>query len=475
MAYTDAEMMIATQIAYLNYNDKGNDRGKNVGELVESILKNNGTYDASTGTYVLKKGVTGVEKAQFETAQNIWKLSEQNNVVSWRQWKIVNRCNQEHGSGYYGCLIDTGDGGAIIGCRGSESCDLEQTVKDWVIADVGRVDNELTAQQADSTKYMEELYYGGYLDQYDHISLTGHSLGGSLATHSAISAPEGMQEKIDKVISFDGPGFSDEYLKAHKEQLGRVREKLNHYEWSWVGGLLNQPDGINDRVIKAHDDEEAAYINLPLWLQELLIKNGISPQDAEKIRKIAAIMPSFVRHHTRNVEFDGNGSVMDGDRGTLQKFTSPLSKNFENTKLPFLRKIDLWLMLYSILLCIGLDAYQNLEKLVRDLAGEIRKLYNDFLAMVVSGEYEVHTREIISISDELDETQKQLERIADEVQTIRRDLPYDSVSAYYYKNCLGKISGAIVSEGKKAKKLGDAANRAVLKYTKGDQNVQAVF
>ena len=101
MAYTDAEMMIATQIAYLNYNDKGNDRGKSVGELVESILKNNGTYDASTGTYVLKEGIIGVEKAQFETAQNIWKLSEQNNVVSWRQWKIVNRCDQEQGSGYY--------------------------------------------------------------------------------------------------------------------------------------------------------------------------------------------------------------------------------------------------------------------------------------------------------------------------------------------------------------------------------------
>lgn len=473
MAYTDAEMMIATQIAYLNYNDKGNDRGKNVGELVESILKNNGTYDASTGTYVLKKGVTGVEKAQFETAQNIWKLSEQNNVVSWRQWKIVNRCNQEQGSGYYGCLIDTGDGGAIIGCRGSESCDLEQTVKDWIIADVGRVDNELTAQQADATKYMEELYYGKYLDKYDHIALTGHSLGGSLATHSAISSPEGMQEKIDSVISFDGPGFSDEYLNAHKEQIDRVRDKLNHYEWSWVGGLLNQPDGINDRVIKAHDDEAAGDINLPLWVKMLLAKGGIPSEAVEKI--IGLIAPSLVRHHTRNVEFDKNGNIIDGDRGTLQKFTSPLSKDLENTDSLFQRGADIFLLLVSILISMGTEAYHDLEKLAKDIADKVRKLYSDFLSMVVSGEYEIHTKEMTSIADEMDDVQKKLDRIADEVQMIRRDLPYDSFSAYYYKNCLGKISGAIVSEGKKAKKLGDAANKAVVEYTKGDQRVQEVF
>ena len=473
MAYTDAEMMIATQIAYLIYNDKGNDRGKSVGVLVESILKNNGTYDASTGTYVLKEGITGVEKAQFETAQNIWKLSEQNNVVSWRQWKIVNRCDQEQGSGYYGCLIDTGDGGAIIGCRGSESCNTEQTVKDWIIADVGRVDNELTDQQADATKYMEELYYGKYLDKYDHISITGHSLGGSLAMHSAISAPEGMQDKIDRVTSFDGPGFSDEYLKAHKEGIERVKEKIDHYEWSWVGSLLNQPDGINNRIIKAHDDEESRDINLPLRLQALLIKAGIPPQVAEKM--VEEIAPSLVRHATKNVEFDENGNVIEGERGTLQKFTSPLSKDLENTDSIFRRGVDLSLLLVSILLCIGTEAYRDLEKLARDIASEVRKLYSNFISMVVSGEYEVHTREMSSISNEMDEFQKQLDRIAEEVQGLRRDLPYDSYSAFYYKNCLGKISRGIVSEGKKVKKLGNVTDKAVLKYTKGDQKVQEIF
>ena len=205
----------------------------------------------------------------------------------------------------------------------------------------------------------------------------------------------------------------------------------------------------------------------------LLAKGGIPSEAVEKI--IGLIAPSLVRHHTRNVEFDKNGNIIDGDRGTLQKFTSPLSKDLENTDSLFQRGADIFLLLVSILISMGSEAYHDLERLAKDIANKVRKLYSDFLSMVVSGEYEIHTKEMTSIADEMDEVQKKLDRIADEVQMIRRDLPYDSFSAYYYKNCLGKISGAIVSEGKKAKKLGDAANKAALEYTKGDQRVQEVF
>ena len=157
-SYKDAELMMATQVAYLNYSGNGRNSNENVGDLVDSILKKYGTYDSSTGEYTLKAGVSGEAKAQFNTARDIWSLSEQNNSVSWRQWKIVDSCNQEQGSGYYGCLIDTGDGNAIVGCRGSESYNAEQTIKDWGYADFGRVDNVCTDQQADATKYIEYLY-----------------------------------------------------------------------------------------------------------------------------------------------------------------------------------------------------------------------------------------------------------------------------------------------------------------------------
>ena len=75
MSYTDAEMLIATQIAYLNVN-ANNREAQNVEDIVQEILKRNGTYDSSTGQYIMNEGVSGVEKDQFETAQNILYLSE---------------------------------------------------------------------------------------------------------------------------------------------------------------------------------------------------------------------------------------------------------------------------------------------------------------------------------------------------------------------------------------------------------------
>ena len=448
-SYKDAELMMATQVAYLNYSGNGRNSNENVGDLVESILKNYGTYDSSTGQYTLKAGVSGEAKAQFNTAQNIWNLSEQNNSVSWRQWKIVDSYNQEQGSGYYGCLIDTGDGNAIVGCRGSESYNVDQTIKDWGYADLGRVDNVCTDQQADATKYMKYLYKK-YGKQYESFSMTGHSLGGGLATHSAITAPEGMQEKIDRVVSFDGPGFSDEYLKTHQKEIRRIKDKLEHFEWSWVGALLNQPDGIKDTVIKAHDDE--TKIN---------------------------IASKFFRHATENVEFDKDGNVIPSGRGNLQQYMGPLSKIFENCNNPLVRMMDvrimIWVLSQIAIIKLFEDLTNTLENIVDKVQEKVRELYNGYISLAVSGNYEIRTGEIMALTDDLDSVQGRLNQIADEVNMIRRDLPYDSLSAFYYKNCLRQVADGIVSEGKKSKKLARTAETAVGKYNQGDQRVQALF
>lgn len=449
MSYTDAEMLMATQVAYLNVNGNGRDMHENVGDLVDAVLKEYGDYNASTGTYTIKEGVDGIYKQQFETAQNIVNLSEQNNTVSWRHWTIVDACDREDTSGYYSCLIDTGDGDAIIGTRGSESYNSDQVMKDWVIADALRMNNELTDQQADATRYMEYLYQK-YGDRYDHFNLTGHSLGGSLSMHSAISAPEGMQDKIDQVISFDGPGFSDEYLRKHKEGLQRVRDKLAHYEYSWVGSLLNQPKGIHNRIVKAHDDQETDDV----------------------------FRSQLFRHHTRNVEFDADGNVQDGERGTLQSLMSVITKIQEN--IPWLWQIEHFnLFLCSILAAyvfsVGDQILQKLDEVVESVKEKANELYTSYLSLVVSGNYEIHTSEVCRMMDGLESAQIRMDRIADQVREIKRDLPYDSLSAFYYKSLLGNISNGIESEGKKADKISRVIDNAVRKYNQGDQKVSSIM
>ncbi len=449
MSYTDAEMLMATQVAYLNVDGNGRDMHVNVGDLVDAVLKQYGRYDASTGTYALKEGIDGIQKQQFETAQNIVNLSEQNNTVSWRHWTITDTCSREDTSGYYSCLIDTGDGNAIVGTRGSESYDSEQVLKDWVAADALRMNNELTDQQADATRYMEYIYKK-YGDRYEHFSLTGHSLGGSLSTHSAISAPEGMQDKIDQVISFDGPGFSDEYLKKYEGGISRVRNKLTHYEYSWVGSLLNQPKGIHNRIIKAHDDQESSDV----------------------------FLPQLVRHHTRNIEFDANGNVQDGERGFLQTSLSLISKTQENA--PWVWQFThfksfLLSIMAAYIFSVGEQVLKKLSEVVETVKEKANELYNAYLSLSVSGNYEVHMSEIGRMMDDLERAQRNMDRIADQVREIKRDLPYDSISAFYYKSLLGSIASGIESEGRKADKISRTVDRAVHKYNQGDQEVSSIM
>ncbi len=447
MNYSDAEMVIATQVAYLNINGNDSVVNQNVGETVNYILNKYGTYDFSTGTYTMKEGIHGADAAQFNTAQNILTLSEQNNVTSWQNWTVMDCCDHNSGSGFYGCLIDTSNGDAIVGCRGSESYDMEQGIKDWGAADIGRLNNPLTLQQADATRYMERLY-AKYGNSYDSFSFTGHSLGGSLATHAAITAPKGMQDKTDTVISFDGPGFSDEYLKAHALEISRVADKLHHYEYSWVGELLFQPPGIDNRVVKAHDDTR---------------------QDSE-------FMNQAWRHDTVNIEFDENGNVMPGERGELQKISNPISKVIEI--IPWGMNMLFWIpakmfgsTLISFLYSMREQVEQQLEQVVHTIVEKAHELYDAYLSMVVSGEYEIRTGEVSRMADSLETLQSRMNRIAESIRDIRRNLPYDSASAFYYKNVLGMNTVALESEGKKAAKLADAANRAVGRYNQGDQKV----
>lgn len=449
MSYSDAEMMMATQVAYLNTEGHGSNIKQTVGELVDTILHQYGTYDRTTGTYTIKNGIGGAEKAQFETAQKMMAMSEQNNVVSWRHWTVVDSCNYESTTGYRGCLIDTGDGNAIVGCRGSESYNPEASYKDWVVADLGRLNNEQTSQQNDAAAYTKYLYEK-YGNNYDAFSFTGHSLGGSLATHAAITAPEGMQKKIDKVISYDGPGFSDEYLKKFGEKIQKIKEKIYHYEYSWVGSLLNQPEGINNRIIKAHDDKNQSD---PLFTQ-------------------------LFRHDTPNIEFDENGNVMDGERGPLQKYMGPFSKYLENS--PILFQITHSFEFLALLLN-GLN-FSIIEHVIEDFEEEVEKikkkandLFNSFLSLMVSGEYEFNRSALCQMTDDLETVNKRIRQIVGQIDKINSTLPYDSFSAYYYKACLRITANGILSEGKKADSIAKAVDKAISIYNRGDQNVSALF
>lgn len=228
--YTDEELLDASQIAYYNFNDKTKNMYSDGASLGE-IWANDSTYaNKLQNDLIYAKTPADIEAAQL----NIDFYNKVTDPESeYYNWKIVDYRNENDKTGFCGCVIDTGDGNAIVAMRGSENYTTKITIDDWLNADFGLLNSTHTAQQKASEEYLKYIEEN-YGDKYEGFALTGHSLGGNLAFHSALQASEFMKNKIKQVVSCDGPGFSDEYIVANIDKIFEMAPKMKHLNWSVI-------------------------------------------------------------------------------------------------------------------------------------------------------------------------------------------------------------------------------------------------
>lgn len=289
---TDQDLKFATDIAYLDLDIlKKNMPFRKEPYSVSEVLKiqADGNEPPSQGHY--DKLAAGIDKKADPhvslDADKINNLSDK--ALDWKVVETFDR-NKLGESGFYGVVIET-DKGLIVSFRGSESpSELQNIHQDWLQADLGLIKGELTPQQEDANQFLRELKDKGYFDKYDNITFAGHSLGGNLAEHSTFYAAElGVIDKIKRTISYDGPGFTQEYLDQYQKYIDMATGTvdMDHVEQSLVGGLLQRVDGIN-------------YVY------------------AELIGKGA------VQHGTENVKFDSKGNIVT--TGHPSQLSTVLSK-----------------------------------------------------------------------------------------------------------------------------------------------------
>ena len=126
---------------------------------------------------------------------------------------------------FYACIVETSPGNAVVCFRGSEDMSDPNNLKnDWIYADMGLLNSTCTNQQAEVERFLaanKEL-----LSKYDNITMTGHSLGGNLAEYATImSYKYGLDTKIKQCVSMDGPGFSDEFIRANREHIANMKRR----------------------------------------------------------------------------------------------------------------------------------------------------------------------------------------------------------------------------------------------------------
>lgn len=444
--FSDAEMLIATQIAYLDTPGKN----QTVGSIIDRILSLYGRMDVN------KLGEK--ERAQLNAAKDLQNMIQKNGAENCYNWRVVDYCDKNDSTGFYGCMIDDGKGNAILGYRGSESYDIGQGVNDWGKADFGLLNNELTKQQKDASDFTRKMYEK-YGDRYDSYSFSGHSLGGNLAEHSSITAPKEMKRKIDHAISFDGPGFSNEYLKAHKREIENAKDYIDQYQWSFVGALLFPIEGTF-YTIKAHDDEGKTGIESKFW-----------------------------RHSTKNVELK-DGQVQEDEQREFEKTIGDLSKKVDE-----IGAEGLIFMTYPVLGILGpgvplitygiiksnelIGQIRNIldmtERELRDLwskwTKDIQNYYDKIVYAGVSGEFYVNQNSLSGMAVTLETTSNKIKRISGEIEQIRKSLNYFSISGSYYRANLFALNNRIYRSADNVFKCSKAAAEAIMIYNKGDMAV----
>lgn len=412
MSYSDIQMIIASQIAYMDFDKDAVDAGiYTVRELLEMEIDSGDPTRRSSAERLLER------------------INEHPSGRECGDWIIRDICNEQHSSGMYACMIDTGDREALIAFRGSESDTLENLVKDWGLSDLGLLNSILTPQQETAEEYMREIYRK-YGRQYDSFGVTGHSLGGNLAEHATITAPDSMREKISQCVNLDGPGYSANYIIAHKNDIDKSEGLIKHYQWSAISTLLTPVPGTQVETIAA-DTPDKGFLPLSL----------------------------ISRHDTYNVtQFDKNGNVFPGEKDGLAMVADPLSKVID----------------YSLFSLLGIPAIAILYNELDKLKDGFENLWNKWQEYLNSGrraEFEIRPHTVSAQISRLEALASEMERTAREIERIEKRLSFDSLSTGYIKMKLWSISNSVESNADKLERCCEKGNDCMQLYQASEKNI----
>lgn len=216
--------------------------------------------------------------------------------------------------------IGTGDGHAVFSIQGTNG-----TVEDW------QTDGRFAGAQITDEERRVNAVTNLWADEYDTISLTGHSQGGREANTAAIYMGEKNQAKIQRIVSNDGPGYSEDFMLANKDRIDAVRDKMVQYQTSpgsGVGQLLHQPaDNIKyvtalKKVVKGYDKNgEPIYEDIHLGTTWVMDENGnyVTVDGTNGIRTVTDVLDYVV---------DFNNTVLGDEKA--QEYTDRLMSLFRD-------------------------------------------------------------------------------------------------------------------------------------------------
>lgn len=129
----------------------------------------------------------------------------------------------------FAAMVYLAGGKTVISYRGTDD-----TINGWW-EDFNLVYLPQIPAQKDAIEYMKAAadYFKG------DFTLIGHSKGGNLVVNTAVEVDQNIQNRIEKIYNFDGPGFKKEFFE--RPEFKAVENKLFsvYPEFSVVGMIFN--------------------------------------------------------------------------------------------------------------------------------------------------------------------------------------------------------------------------------------------
>ena len=142
--------------------------------------------------------------------------------------------------------VDSGDGGgdgvsavfvnpdskeAVFAFKGTETNEWKDDFVGGASTD--QADGVSTAQQENALKWFRLKKDEG---DYSSVTVLGHSKGGNKAKYITV-----MDDSVDRCVSMDGQGFSDQFINKYHDQIAKNQDKIenNNSRDDYVNILLN--------------------------------------------------------------------------------------------------------------------------------------------------------------------------------------------------------------------------------------------
>ena len=238
---------------------------------------------------------------------------------------FVNYINENECCQFAAMTFHLDDGSVVVTYRGTDD-----TIIGW------REDFNLSFMRQTPSQRMSVEYLNKIADKYNNsrIYVCGHSKGGNLAIYAASMCRDDVQDKIQRVFSYDGPGQSGEVImsEGYEKICNRIdsfipqssivgtmfnggkykvvnstyKGPYQHdlYSWELDGpkylrlsglsskGIKNQ-NGFNGIMGKMSDREKEGFVEIFFGAIESTGASTLSEISSAKLKSIAAVIKSL--------------------------------------------------------------------------------------------------------------------------------------------------------------------------------------